>query len=155
MIPIKPVASDIVRGALLLPTSVFRSGAAITSRRPGRTRALLHSVLGIPLGVLALVPVGLEVLFIARGVLYGLVDRGPYDHSWGGPTLAGAWVVHILVALPVAIAALGLLWCIAYLHDRLEARFVRGERIGAWVLPVAVLACLAGAEFVVLWVHQL
>ncbi|MFG3094419.1 hypothetical protein [Streptomyces sp. NPDC048202] len=63
--------------------------------------------------------------------------------------------MHFLVALPVAVAALGLLWCITFLHDRLGARYVRGERIGAWVLPVAVLAGLAGAEFVVLWVHQL
>lgn len=155
MISMKPIGSDIVRGALLLPTSVFRSGAALSGRRPGRARALLHSVLGIPLGALALIPVGLEVLFIARGVLYGLVDRGPYDHSWGGPTRGGAWLAHFAVGLPVAAAGLALLWCITYLHDRLGARFVRGERTGAWVLPVALLACVGGAVFVVAWVHQL
>lgn len=84
---------------------------------------------------------------MARGVLFGLVDRGPYDHSWGGPTRGGAWLAHFAVAA----AGLALLWCVAYLDDRLGARFVRGERTGAWVL----LACAAGAVFVVAWVHQL
>ncbi|MFD4728796.1 hypothetical protein ACPCI1_16025 [Streptomyces seoulensis] len=92
---------------------------------------------------------------MARGVLFGLVDRGPYDHSWGGPTRGGAWLAHFAVGLPVAAAGLALLWCVAYLDDRLGARFVRGERTGAWVLPVALLACAAGAVFVVAWVHQL
>ncbi|MGQ0772918.1 MAG: hypothetical protein ACT4NY_00610 [Pseudonocardiales bacterium] len=31
---------------------------------------------------------------VLRGLLYGLVDRGPYTDSQGGPTLAGAWAVR-------------------------------------------------------------
>ncbi|MEU6384008.1 hypothetical protein ABZ847_10625 [Streptomyces bauhiniae] len=155
MTSLKPIATDILRSALLLPTSVARSAGALTGRRPGRARALPHALLGIPLGALSLVAVGVELLFVARGVLYGLVDRGPYDHSWGGPTRGGAWLAHFAVGLPVAAAGLALLWCVAYLDDRLGARFVRGERTGAWVLPVALLACAAGAVFVVAWVHQL
>ncbi|WP_330237070.1 hypothetical protein [Streptomyces sp. NBC_00566] len=155
MTSIKPIAADILRGALLLPTSVARSGAVLAGRRTGRSRELLHAVLGIPLGALSLVAVGLELLFVARGVLYGLVDHGPYDHSWGGPTRGGAWLAHFAVGLPVAVGGLALLWCVASLHDRLGARVVRGERTGVWVPPVALLACAAGAVFVVAWVHQL
>ncbi|WP_166023381.1 hypothetical protein [Streptomyces chilikensis] len=88
-------------------------------------------------------------------MLYGFVDGGPYDTSWGGPTRAGAWLAHFAVGLPIAVAALALLWAVAALHDRLGARFVRGERIGAWVLPAALPACAGGVVFVVAWLRQM
>ncbi|MFD8673558.1 hypothetical protein ACFV1A_10805 [Streptomyces seoulensis] len=67
----------------------------------------------------------------------------------------GAWPAHSALGLPVAAAGPALLWCVAYLDDRLGARFVRGERTGAWVLSAALLACGAGAVFVVACAHQL
>ena len=43
---------------------------------------------------------GLVTLLVARGLFYGLIDDGPYDTSWGGPTLAGAWAAHALISVP-------------------------------------------------------
>jgi hypothetical protein len=155
MTSIKPAAVDIGRAAVLLPTSLSQAFLALAGRRSRPFRELLHAVTGLCLGVLSLIAVGVEVLFLARGVLYGVVDPGPYDTSWGGPTRAGAWLTHFAVGLPMALAALALLWSVAHLHERLGARIVRGERIAAWVAPTALLACVAGALFVVAWVHQI
>ena|SRR5262245_23126871 len=48
---------------------------------------------------------------LPNGILYPVFDRANLDHSWGGPTLIGAWAVHLalgvgvllLVALPFAM----------------------------------------------------
>jgi hypothetical protein len=109
--------------------------------------------MGILLGTLALLPVGLEVFFVGRGVLYGVVDQGPYDHAWGGPTRAGAWLAHFGIGLLFAAAGLALLWCIAQLHRKLGARCC-GKRTGACVVPTAVLAAAAGVVLVLAGLHQ-
>ncbi|WP_018548729.1 hypothetical protein [Streptomyces sp. LaPpAH-108] len=155
MTSIRPVAIDILRAAALLPVSVARSGTALKGHDPHRLRRLLHAGTGILLGAVAFVLVGMELLVIARGALYGFVDQGPYDHSWGGPTRTGAWLAHFLLSLPVVAGGLGLLWFIAGLDDRLGARFVRGERTGAWALPVALLLSAGAVVFVIAWTHQL
>ncbi|MEU6241922.1 hypothetical protein [Streptomyces sp. NPDC047024] len=155
MTSIRPVATDILRAAALLPVSVVRSRTALTGRDPHRLRGLPHAGTGILLGTVSLILVGVELQVIARGAFYGLFDQGPYDHSWGGPTLAGAWLVHFLASLPVVAGALGLLWFIAHLDDRLGARFVRGERTGAWALPAALLLSAGAVVFVIAWIHQL
>ncbi|WP_369201181.1 hypothetical protein [Streptomyces sp. PU-14G] len=89
--------------------------------RTGTVRLVVHAVLTVLLGVLALLLVGMLVLFVARGVLYGFVDDGPYDTSWGGPSRAGAWLAHFAVGCPVAVAATGLLYGLAGLHRRMTA----------------------------------
>jgi hypothetical protein len=43
------------------------------------------------------------VLFLVRGVAYPLVTDDP-SSSWGGPTMAGAWAVHLAVGA-LALAA--------------------------------------------------
>lgn len=95
----------------LLPRSVLAFGAVAVGREdagrtllragarperdtrgpssPGRTRLWGYAVVTVLLGALSLVPAALVVLAAARGALYGLVDRGPYDTSWGGPSRAG------------------------------------------------------------------
>lgn len=151
---IKQSATDITRAAVLLPASLVGLGATLLGRRPQPLRSMLHTVMGSLLGALSLVAIGVEFFCVSRGVLYGLVDRGPYNHSWGGPTRAGAWLAHFAISLPFSAASLALLWLIAQLHQRLGARFLRGERTGAWVLPTALLACTGGAMFVVAWSHQ-
>ncbi|MFC8720190.1 hypothetical protein [Kitasatospora sp. NPDC057198] len=143
------------RAAVLLPLSLARGGAALTGRRPRPARALLHSAVGLPLGALALVAVGVELLAVLRGFLYGIVDSGPYDHAWGGPSRAGAWLVHAALSAPLAAAALGLLWLVAELDTRLGSHLLRGERPRAWVWPTALIACAGGALFVAAWIHQL
>ncbi|GGS75453.1 hypothetical protein GCM10010222_15660 [Streptomyces tanashiensis] len=123
-------------------------------RRPGAWRLVAHALVCVPLGLLALVPVGIEVLFVLRGVLYPLVDHGPYDHSWGGPSMAGAWAVHFLAALPFAAAGLGALWLLARLHTRLAGR-LWGRRAGAGPVLALLVSSVAGVLLVIAWIHQL
>ena len=113
-----------------------------------------NALMGLVLGVLAVIPLGIEALFVARGVLYGVVDGGPYDTSWGGPTRGGAWLAHFLVGVPFALAGLAALSGLALLHRRWTAHLA-GERGGAWVVPVALLACGAAALLFVAWLHQI
>lgn len=122
--------------------------------RPRTTAVLGHAVSSILLGVVALVPLGVQVLLVLRGALYGLVDRGPYDHSWGGPSRAGAWLAHFLVGVPISLAGLAALVGIATVHQRLTASLDGAPR-ARWLTPVVVVICLAGALFVVAWSRQL
>jgi hypothetical protein len=121
---------------------------------PGRPRLLLYAVLTTLLGVLALIPLGVELLVVLRGVLYGFVDPGPYDHSWGGPSLAGAWLAHIVFALPFAAAAALALRLLAGLHHRMMARLA-GSDSDRWVLPISVLLCAGGTALVLAWIQQI
>src|SRR5262249_34823761 len=132
--------ADIVHAAVLLPASLAEFAAALAGGPPPRAPRVPHAGMGVGVGTLALLPVGPEVFFVVRGVLYGVVDQGPYDNAWGGPTRAGAWLAHFGIGLLSAAAGLALLWCIAQLHRKLGARWLRGERTGAWVVPTAVMA---------------
>ncbi|MCX5067975.1 hypothetical protein OOJ91_19215 [Micromonospora lupini] len=123
-------------------------------RRPGPVAVLGHGLLSLLLGLVALLPLGVQLLLVLRGVLYGIVDPGPYDHSWGGPTRAGAWLAHFLVGLPMAAAGLAALIGIAAVHQRLTRR-LDGERSGAWLLPTTLLIAAAGALLFVAWLHQI
>ncbi|WP_188542752.1 hypothetical protein [Rhodococcoides trifolii] len=50
----------------------------------------------------------LVVLTAVRGVFYPAVVRdGSYATSWGGPTLVGAWAVHLLIGV-VSCAVVGI-----------------------------------------------
>ncbi|MFF3772768.1 hypothetical protein [Streptomyces sp. NPDC002232] len=127
---------------------------AAPSRRPGAWRLVGHALTDIPLGLLALVPVGLEILFVLRGVLYPVVEDGPYDHAWGGPGLAGAWAAHFLIGLALAVAGLGALWLLDRLHHRL-AGWTWGREVGAGAVCALPVLCAAGGVLVVAWTHQL
>ncbi|WP_436525753.1 hypothetical protein [Actinoplanes sp. HUAS TT8] len=122
---------------------------------PGRFGpATGNAAVGLVLGILALIPLGFQVLFVARGILYGWVDPGPYDTSWGGPGRGGAWAVHFLVGVPIAAAGIAALVGIAALHRRWTARMA-GERGGAWVLPVILTGTAAEVVFFIGWLHQI
>lgn len=116
----------------------FRGGGVRAEPVASRAAVAGHAVLSLLLGIVALIPYGLPA-FVVRGVGYGLVDPGPYDHSWGGPTRAGAWTVHFLVSLASAAAAVSLLDGLAAVHSRLSAGLA-GRRPAGWVFVVAVLA---------------
>jgi len=142
----------------LSPVGLYALVTAIGGRSKGqgsgRGRLMGHAVLTVLLGVLALIPVGILALGVARGLLYGFVDSGPYDTSWGGPSMAGAWLAHFGVSLPFDAAAIGLLYGLAALHRRMTAP-LRGERRPVWVLPTVLLSCVAAVLFLVAFVHQL
>jgi hypothetical protein len=122
---------------------------------PVRAGAVAGSALvGLLLGLLSVLPLGVLLLFVLRGVFYGLVDPGPYNHSWGGPGRGGAWLAHFLISLPLAAAALAALYTLARLHRRCVARLA-GEPGGAWTLPLVLVLCLAGGALFVAWLHQI
>jgi hypothetical protein len=127
---------------------------AVPPRRPRPVAVVGHALSSLLLAVMALVPLGVELLWLLRGVLYGFVDRGPYDHSWGGPSRAGAWVAHLLIGTPEALAGLAALAGIAALHQRLTAA-LDGVRAPRWLMPTVVVAGLATALLFVAWTRQL
>ncbi|MBU6531721.1 NUDIX hydrolase [Streptomyces mayonensis] len=139
--------------------TLLRAGAGPAEERrapprPDRVRVMAHAALAVLLGALSLVLAAVILLALARGALYGLVDRGPYDASWGGPSRAGAWLAHFAAAVPAGCAALGALHGITALHHRVTAP-LRGERRVRWALPTALGCALAGTLFVVAFVRQL
>ncbi|HEX5594664.1 MAG TPA: hypothetical protein VFX61_01375 [Micromonosporaceae bacterium] len=113
-----------------------------------------HALLSMLLGVAALVPLGIELLMVLRGLLYGLVDRGPYDHSWGGPSMAGAWLAHFAVGIPFTVVAALALIGIAAVHQRLTTALA-GQPRAPWLVPVALMTPLPAIAFFLAWLHQI
>jgi hypothetical protein len=137
-----------------LRTRVLGQPAPRPTGRPGVGTMLGHSLLSLLLGAAALVPLGVELAFVLRGVFYGLVDHGPYDHSWGGPTRGGAWLVHFLVSLPLSLVGLLALIGIAAVHQRLTAA-LDGDRPARWLIPVALVIPLPAVALFIAWLHQI
>lgn len=129
-------------------------GAPEAPDRPGVLLVAGHAVLSVVLGVVALIPFGVLLAFVFRGVFYGLVDHGPYNNSWGGPSRAGAWLAHFLIGLPMAAAALLVLAGIAALHARLTT-MLTGRRPAPWVLAVALVLPLPAVVLFIAWLHQI
>lgn len=127
---------------------------AVPPGRPGAAAIFGHAVASVLLGVAAVPALGAQVLMVARGLLYGFVDRGPYTNSWGGPTRAGAWFAHFLVGVPFTVAALAAMVGIAAVHQRLT-RALDGARLAGWVVPVTLVLSLAAVVLVVAWTRQL
>jgi len=121
---------------------------------PSPARIGSHAVASIALGLVGLVEVGLIALMVMRGALFGLVTDGNYAQSWGGPSRAGAWIVHFLVSVPVAAAAVVLAHLIVWLHVRLTAR-LSGQRVERRVMPIALVVVAATALFVTAFLRQL
>ncbi|MEV1318571.1 hypothetical protein AB0J14_21100 [Micromonospora arborensis] len=127
---------------------------SVPARRPGIFAVLGHALLSLLLGAVALLPIGVELLMVLRGVLYGVVVSGPYVGAWGGPTRGGAWLAHFLISLPFAGAGLAALIGIAAVHQRLTRR-LDGERGSRWLIPTVLLMALAGALLFVSWTRQI
>lgn len=124
---------------------------ALTGRRG--VRPVAYAVLAICVGLLAWFLVFLTLVGAFRGIFHPLIDQDSYENSWGGPTLAGAWAVHFLVAAACVPLFIGIVAAIgAFLH-RLERRVI--DRIGPiWPVPVAILLTIGGVLFFVSWLHQ-
>jgi hypothetical protein len=127
MTTIKRSAMEIVRAAIRLPTSLVGLGAKLVSGGPRRLGRMLHAGTGILLGALSLLAVGLEVFFVVRGVLYGVVDQGPYTRSWGADARRG---VARAFRDRSALCGCGARPSLVHrpLHHRLGPRWLRGER---------------------------
>lgn len=120
---------------------------------PGPGASFGHGLLSLLLGVAVLPLLGLEALVVVRSVFYGLVDHGPYTDSWGGPSAAGAWLAHLAVGLPLALAGVLALAGIAALHQRLTQALYGERRRGRLVALTIVIAALGGA-LLVAWLRQ-
>ncbi|WP_053715654.1 hypothetical protein [Saccharothrix sp. NRRL B-16348] len=80
----------------------------------------IHPRPGVVRALVAAVPVLLALYLVARGWFYPLwpdtigAIGHPFtadpdlDGAWGGPTLAGAWAVHALVALALQAGCLAI-----------------------------------------------
>lgn len=142
--------------ALTIAPTGIRDLATVGARLGGasRLRRAVCGLVSLPLGAVGWMMAAIVGLMIARGALYGLVDSGPYDDAWGGPTLAGAWLTHFAISVPIAIAAVVVMAGIAGLHRRLS-RWVRGERLGWWPMPVSLVICAAAVVFFIAWLSQI
>lgn len=133
----------------------LRAGDAPADARGPGWWALLGQAVGcVLLGAAAWFLCVLALLGLVRGLLYGVVDSGPYDAAWGGPSLAGAWVVHAVIGVPAAGVALAGVYGLERLQRQLT-RPLRGEPLPGWVVPVVLLVCVVAALFGTSFVHQL
>ncbi|AYF76446.1 hypothetical protein D7D52_24430 [Nocardia yunnanensis] len=131
---------------------VFRTPFSL--REPSPWRSLVHTVLAAASGLLAWFAAFLMVMAAVRGIFYPLVAAGDYQHSWGGPTLAGAWAVHFAGgALPFPLWIL-LIAGFGVLEQRLAQRLL-GREGSWWPIPVAVVLSAAGVVFFRAWLHQI
>lgn len=144
-----------VRALAIVPEGVLDlSTIGDQAARGPRMRRAVRGVISLPLGAVAWMLAALIGVMVARGALYGLVDSGPYDDAWGGPSLAGAWLTHFAISVPGVMVAAVAMTGIARLHGRLS-RWVRGERLGWWTMPVVLVICAAAVVFFIAWLQQI
>ncbi|MFC4494810.1 hypothetical protein ACFPA8_11765 [Streptomyces ovatisporus] len=111
--------------------------------RTGAARTLRHSaVVALPSAVcFALVTLSAAVVF--SGYLYGFRPDASYgsfghpftpdhafDRAWGGPTLAGAWAVHALIAFGIHLVCLVTAGWLTGVQDRASVRLLGGRQEG-------------------------
>ncbi|MDI9976556.1 hypothetical protein [Rhodococcus sp. IEGM 1307] len=125
----------------------------IDRRSPSWLRVLAHSLLSLLIGMVAWFFAFLSVIAAFRGLFYGLITDGSYEYSWGGPTLAGAWLVHLVLGVLLVPVAMWILKAIASLLAGLTRRLL-GEDGPVWAVPVALVLAAAGALLFRSWLHQ-
>ncbi|MFC9660096.1 hypothetical protein ACFVJ5_07655 [Nocardia sp. NPDC127606] len=147
-----PLAFTRVRTRLRVPRLLLREpvGAHNISLR----RCLIQSVLSGGVGLLGWFLAMLSVLVLVRGLAYPLVAADGYETSWGGPTLAGAWLVHAALGALIAPAFVAVIALFGRLQLRVTRTVLGGDR-SWWAIPVALVLAAAGGLFFVAWVHQI
>lgn len=82
--------------AFVLPLRIVASVSSATGGH--RSAAHLRTLTsGVP--IVAYAMTGVAWFFLLHsGIFYPMFDAGDLQDSWGGPTLVGAWVVHLLLA---------------------------------------------------------
>ncbi len=147
----RPGLATVGRATLLLPVS---AGRFLRELSKGRFADALSSLLGVGLGLVAWFIVLISAQAAVNGALYPLVDAHDYQHSWGGPTLVGAWAAHAALAVPIVVAAVWLLRALVALgtQDRPSSA---GSPPRSRYLPLSLLVVAAGAVLLVSWLHQL
>ncbi|MET9493064.1 hypothetical protein [Nocardia sp. NPDC006630] len=107
-----PIAFASTRVRARVTRRVFRESFELRAPSPWRTA--VHSLLAAVIGLLAWFAVFLAVVALVRGAFYPLLAGDDLENSWGGPSLAGAWVVHAALGVglfplwSLPLAALGI-----------------------------------------------
>ncbi|MGY4103237.1 hypothetical protein ACW2Q0_27305 [Nocardia sp. R16R-3T] len=128
-------------------------GIFIAPRDALVVRAIVHSVLAGALGLLTWFLAFLATIAVVRGIFYPLIADNDLEHSWGGPTLAGAWAVHALLGvglLPVwglVLAGLGVM------QVRLTSGLL-GRHGPWWPIPISLVLVTGGVLLFIAWLHQ-
>ncbi|WP_436495487.1 hypothetical protein [Actinokineospora sp. HUAS TT18] len=142
------VAVPLVRGLTTLPLALAtvlcapfglagplsRVRYAVAARFPVggevRRQGVSGALAAVPLGVVAFAMTAVGLFVTYTGYLYFLrPDAIPaighpfsadriFDTAWGGPTLAGAWLVHSLVALGIQVVAVAVVRGCVAVQDR-------------------------------------
>jgi hypothetical protein len=95
---------------------------AMSPRRENR-QVFRYSLVGLPAGLVSFALLGPAwAVFIARGVLYPVFGADHLDRSWGGPSLAGAWVAHFIQGPPLLFVITLVLWPVSRHQARLARR---------------------------------
>ncbi|MGQ4600733.1 hypothetical protein [Nocardia sp. R6R-6] len=128
-------------------------GESVLPRKFSVARSVLHSLLSGVVGVLAWLLVFLGVVAAVRGICYPLVANDNLEDSWGGPTLAGAWVVHAVLGVAVLPVWLLALAGLGVFQVRLICGLL-GRNGPQWPAPAAVALAAAAALLVRAWLRQ-
>ncbi|MFF0749892.1 hypothetical protein [Streptomyces sp. NPDC004267] len=142
--------TEAATGILLVPASARRLATGV---RRSRSADVVRAGCGIALGLFGWTVVLLAAQGLVNGLLYPLVDAHDYQHSWGGPTLAGAWLVHAAGALALAVATLLVLRGVAAV-DRANEQSLSGGRRRWWPVPLSVLLGIGVVVLVAAWFRQ-
>lgn len=128
-------------------------GIFIAPRDGLAVRAVVHSVLAGALGLLTWFLAFLASIAAVRGIWYPLIADNDLEHSWGGPTLAGAWAVHALLGVGL-LPAWGLVLAgLGTVQVRLTRRLL-GRYGPWWPIPVSLLLAAGGVLLGISWWHQ-
>ncbi|MFD3406638.1 hypothetical protein ACFWUU_38490 [Kribbella sp. NPDC058693] len=114
-----------------------------------------YGLISAVLGLMSWFLMMLAVTAVVRGPFWGFVDHGPIEPgTWGGPTRAGAWTAHGLIAVPCIVVFLFALRGIAALHAQLVLPLY-GLAARKWVLPATIVLAAGGLAFFWSWIEQL
>ncbi|MFJ2666703.1 hypothetical protein ACIO14_20385 [Nocardia fluminea] len=147
-----PLAFTPVRTRLRVPRLLLREPVGAHNISLGRR--LIQSVLSGGVGLVGWFLAMLSVLVLVRGLAYPLVAADGYETSWGGPTLAGAWLVHAGLGAVIAPVLVAMIALFGQLQLRVTRTVLGGDR-SWWAIPAALVLGAAGALFFVAWVRQI
>ncbi|MGO4617509.1 hypothetical protein AB4305_25095 [Nocardia sp. 2YAB30] len=128
-------------------------GETVLPHRFSAPRAILHSVLSGTVGLLAWFLAFLAVVAALRGIGYPLIAADNLEGSWGGPTLAGAWVVHAVLGICLLPVWLLLLAGLGAFQVRL-IRGLLGRNGPRSSVPVALALAAGGVLLFLAWLRQ-
>jgi hypothetical protein len=89
----------VVAGALPLLIASWIAKAVGARATADRLRKL---TMGVPVAAYVVTGVVWAIL-LPNGLLYPIFDSANLERSWGGPTLGGAWAVHLTLCLALLL----------------------------------------------------